>query len=273
MTESSAAIIVMGDSDPINYCVDDHAVEQRRVAVALDKARILGKFRSVGVAKRATVVDVSGQAEPIVNYSSLPMSLNVVKTKKYLYREKIMLVGNGFNDEALMEKASELEFQGFRDVKVLANGRRSMWLRSKSAETDVKMTPSLYYVNAALALSGAASSTLDREYFFITIGNDIPKLHDYGVEYSMVSGQKYEEIVDDIKVLINDLLMKNEFSKLVFVLSSTDQEKYILANKEIANLENIWLVKGGISALNSAISTSKIPPVQQRTHRPSCYTR
>ncbi|MFQ3244721.1 MAG: hypothetical protein ACI9SP_001357 [Arenicella sp.] len=260
-------------ADQINYCVDDHAIEQRRLTLIEKKSRKLAKFRSSVIARNSIVIDVSESSEPIVSRGSLAMSLNAVRTKAYLEGEELVLVGNGFNDEALMSMAYDLEFKGFRDVKMLANGRRSKVLSDTNEKSDATIVNRLHFVDAVSALSAAATSSLHNEYVFLLWGANVEQLTKYGIEYSLLSGEKPENILENLQQTIEDVLNKNRHTKLLLVFSNDNQKKYVLGDDKLQNVRSLWVLAGGVDSLLRAIRNTKIAPIRLRDHQFSCRTR
>lgn len=256
-----------------NFCIDDGALNERRAALREKEIKRLSKFRSGVIPKRSILIDVSELAQPLLKKGALTMNLSSVRAKTYLENEKLVLVGDGFNDEALMAKAAELEFAGFMDIKVLGNGRRSSLLNNSNVKRISPSKNQLHFVNANIALSNASSSSLEQEYSFILLGEGIPQLSDYGLSYSVLPFNKTEEFTSELEMLVDGIIAKKRFAKIIFVLNETDQKQYLLSNKKLSELENVWMLQGEEIALKNAISSSKILPVRARSHRLSCNKR
>jgi hypothetical protein len=271
--EAKLAEDLEGSNDELGYCVDEHMIEQRRLVTLDKKVKQRSKFRTDTASKQAVLIDVSKYSEPIVGRYSLSIELNIIQVKSYLKNEKLVLVGDGFNDEALMNTAYHLEFKGFRDVNVLVNGRRSLAITDLDKKAFQPLTSKLHFVDAVTALSAAATSSLKNEYYFLLLGDDLPQLNDYGIERSIVLDSKSQYISELLNRKIDEILNTNGYTKLVLVLRDNDQKKHILANDKLINTPGLWVVTGGADALARAISNTKIAPVKLRDHKFACRTR
>ncbi len=272
-SQVSFAEDAQSSSDDLGYCVDEHMIEQRRLITLDNRVKQRSKFRTDTASKQAILIDVSKYSEPIVGRYSLSIELNIIQVKSYLKNEKLVLVGDGFNDEALMNTAYDLEFKGFRDVKVLVNGRRSLAISDLDKKAFQPLTSKLHFVDAVTALSAAASSSLKNEYYFLLLGGDLPQLNDYGIERSIVLDSKSQNFSELLNRTVDEILQKNGRTKLVLVLRDNDQKRHILASDRLLDTPGIWVVTGGADALARAISNTKIAPVRLRDHKFACRTR
>ncbi len=255
-----------------SLCVDEHLIAQRRIAALDKKVKRYSKARTDKIDARAVVIDVSEQAEPIPGIYSLQISLDQLQTKRYLRNEKLVLVGGGFDDEALLNRADDLEFNGFRNVEVLANGRRSA-LINESDYADKRPKSTLFYVGAVTALSTATTSYIPNEYLFVTWGGSLPSLNEYGINSTELEHESMNELLSNLDSLIDDTLANNRYTKIVLVISGDDDKRAILGNSKLAGNPNLWLIKGGRNALSHAVANTKIPPKRMRDHKFSCTLR
>jgi len=53
---------------------------------------------------------------------SLNIALNIIKTKSFLKNKNVILLGNGWNEPALIEECMQLKSKGFKSIKVLSGG-------------------------------------------------------------------------------------------------------------------------------------------------------
>ena len=255
---------------PQTICVDEQALAERQQEFEQKKIQRLPKYRTTSLKRSSMLIDVSGMTEPIAKRQSLAMNINAVRSKTYLQDKKIVLVGDGFNDEVLMGKAVDLESLGFRDVKVLANGRRSTALTNADNHSKRMHKPTLHSVNATVALAAAASSRLENEYLFLLLGEELPQLDNFGISYSSFLGANGEGVSAKVESVTNRALELNEQVRIVIVANDKSIERKIRASTNLDEISNYWFLDGGREALSQAIQTTRIVPTRQRNHKLSC---
>lgn len=83
--------------------------------------------------KEVLFVDV--RAQQFFKMSRIPNSINVplqlVSTKSFLKNKDVVLVGNGWNEKALIDGCNKLKNKGYKSVKVLVGGITS-WFKMKN---------------------------------------------------------------------------------------------------------------------------------------------
>lgn len=261
------------DKNHLNYCVDEQALGERLEHLKREKSVKTLKFISSAIERRAIAVDVSGYSEPILGHYSLPIKLRSLKSKPYLESEKLVIVGDGFDDEFLANTAYELEIDGFRDVKVLENGRRSRFLSNLNEKASVSNSGELHFVSATRALSTAAVSNHENEYHFLIWGGDMPQLKNYGISYSVIADSDYISGLKQLEVELSKTLGVNKRAKLVLVLGDSNQKNYVRGNDLMIGTRSLWVLEGGVSSLARAIENTKVTPLKLRNHKFLCRTR
>ncbi len=85
--------------------------------------------------KTNNILFVDVRAQQFFNIKNIPNSINVplqlVSTKAFLKDKQVVLVGNGWNEQVLMDDCLSLKNNGYKSIRVLAGGITS-WFKRKN---------------------------------------------------------------------------------------------------------------------------------------------
>lgn len=246
---------IYNDQDA-QQCIDSGVGNQAK-GRAEELLALNAKIRVSSIKNSHFIVDVRSSNELGIDAFRIEGAVNVtlsqLKAKTYLSKQKLLLVGSGFNDEQLVKEAQFLERRGFRDVKVLANGVRSAALLNQR----VNLSHNHYSVSSQIALSTAAMSALQAEFLFVGVGNDISVLEDYSLDYQNTDITEAAGLAEFIQTKQAELKHKNKHAKLVLVSNGFSENKTLSKQAWLVESESIWLLQGGVDALTIAVNTIK----------------
>lgn len=258
-------------SDELQYCVDEHAVNERKRIQIERLFQRIEKFRTDKIPSNSVIVDVSELLNPIEGLATMSINLDMIRTKSYLRKEKLILIGDGFDDEELMKKAVELELSGFRDVKVLGKGRLAAALRKyKTSNVDVKNLGNISRVDSVTALSRAVSSSVSGEYVFVLPKDSNPFLKNLEAAHILLDDDDPNQFLKGVVNVLTDSMKKNKYVKLVLAIDNPQLEKFVLANKAAFAPNQVWFLNGGYQELVRARTHSIARPVRKRNYSLSC---
>ena len=237
------------ESQEHTQCEDERFIAKRKEATLQKRVKQRPKYVTSHIPKRSVLVDVSEYKDALVDFHSLPMQLNQIRSKSYLRLNKVVLVGTGFDDERLIEEAEALELNGFRDVKVLVDGRRS---------------------SPTKALTTLASSWFPNEYTLIVWNEYSDLLTPLGIIPIKLDQPSYQQQLEGLLFEIDRIGQSNQYAK--FLLATPDEKVYkrMIADSKLNGRNNIWFVAEGESGLIQAIVNTRIDPKRMRNHKFAC---
>ena len=263
----------VSQSDNVNYCVDEQAVIERNQRYSERLFKRIKKFRADKIPSKSVIIDVSQYVNSLRGMASMAMNVDVLKTKSYLKYERLLLVGDGFDDEMLMRKAANLEGLGFRDVKVLGGGRLAQALLNKEALTSSEKEKQLRVqknISPETALSHAVSSSIEGEYVFVLPKHAKNMWDGLEVGRYFLDGDGGEGDQEQIHQILRNTISQNKYAKIVFAVDENEVMLLNLIKRKAVEYRHVWLVEGGFSGLQRARINSLIKPVKKRNHKLAC---
>lgn len=190
--------------------------------------------------------------------SGLILPVGEIKNKRYLKDQRLVLMGEGWNDETLAYEIDALKQRGFKSVKVLKNGVLSildnylLFPYSKSKLSFHNAPADKIITNALLA---------DKEFksfVFVNLG----EVHSVYERLGLQSIHHPFSSEGSIEILLNQIIEQhgkgNERVNIVFSHDDTAIYQSLLKyGQQAKNKANFWFIEGGneqVYTLNRRLS-------------------
>ena len=193
-----------------------------------------------------TLIDVREASE--YNLFHIEHSLNMkphqISSKNYLKNEKVILIGNAYNQISLLKRCKALKQSGFKSVKVLNGGIQVLAKKNKSKVSGVDINQSLYYLTPRNMLDIAKPD----DYLVINITGQ--KDNRLNVYFPSVVTTSNKNLTKRHKKEIQNFIKKNPKKSTVLIVAENDFQYSPLhkLNQPDSN-KTIFFLKGGLTEL------------------------
>lgn len=201
-------------------------------------------------------VDVRGKQifskKHILNSINVPLSL--IKTQLFLKNRKIILIGNGWNEQALLDEFTSLEKSGFNSVTVLAGGIIS-WFKIKKSESKkdlISLTPKEFFNNK-----------VEKKFVPFVISDNNIKLIKTTLPHAKTVSSKETK-----RQLLKRLKNLGKGNNPIIIFSSYNPNVDAALNNYLRKpLRKIYYFEGGFNAYYEANNLNKMTSLSNKSKR------
>jgi len=200
----------------------------------------------------------------ISNSINIPLSL--IKTKTFLKNKTTILVGNGWNEQSLIDECISLKNNGFKSVKVLAggivslfakgnNGVRFEFINNKSSQTPLLLI--------SLTSKEFFNNKLEKKFVPLVISNSTKKQITATLPHA-----KIYSLITTKKQLLNGLKRLGKGSNPIVIFSDNNTIVDAAINDYLRKpLRKIYFFEGGFNTYYMVNNLNKMTAVSNQHKR------
>ena len=219
---------------------------QNKCLVSIDS---LNKAKNLNTLLYVDVRDASSfNTKHILNSINIPYHL--LEIKSFLKAKKVILIGNGWNESALIEKCDDLLNSGFKSVRVLTGGIIS-WFNKKNKVSKRELV--------TLTAKEFFNNNTEKKFVPVVLLNKEPGSKQKKEIYSVLPHAKIISLKKSKKQLVQNLKALGKGANPIVIFSNTRYVVDATVNEYYRNpLRKMFYFEGGYDAYHEIIKLNKM---------------